>query len=270
MTFEAMKKQADGVPDYLEVPVEEDLLDKATAVIRGLGYDMEDAISIFLRCIIQTSHQNVDKERAEEHVREIADTTLDDMVTQPLLIPRRDVFCVELADYAMPGFCSNWKLYFGSIEEIAEFRRALHSDDRRKPEDMNFMSVKLYGAKHNAQEAGMYEHTNIRGFPYFVWWDKLESIHLWIEHEKKFCRCIRVRMKNLQYATDKDASMKHSPGGQIWGYPHVLEYRYPFHFSRMYVIEKKFGTEDDLLEDMEHFDGSIELRGWLDDLFGDG
>lgn len=52
MAFEAMKKLADGVPDYLEVSVEEGLLDKATAVIRDLGYDMEGNISIFLRHII--------------------------------------------------------------------------------------------------------------------------------------------------------------------------------------------------------------------------
>lgn len=64
--------------------------------------------------------------------------------------------------------------------------------------------------------------------------------------------------------------MKSSPGEQIWGYPHILEYRHPFHFSRMYVVEKKFDTEEDLLENLEHFDGSIELKGWLDDLFGDG
>ena len=41
MTFEAIKKLAEGVPDYLEVPVETGLLDKATAIINGLGYDKE-------------------------------------------------------------------------------------------------------------------------------------------------------------------------------------------------------------------------------------
>ena len=270
MAFDAMKKLADGVPDYLEVPVEDGLLDQASTVIRNMGYDMEDAISIFLRRIVQTPYQKADTKRAEEHIREIADTTIDDMATQPLLLPRRDVFSVELYDYAMPGFCSNWKPYFGSIEDIAEFRRALHSDDRRKPENMSFSSVKLYGAKHRTQDAGMYEHTNIWGFPYFVWWDKLESVHLWVSHKDKYYRCMRARMKNLQYDTDEDASMKDSPGEQIWGYPHILEYKHPFHFSRMYVIEKVFSAEENLLEDMERFDGGIELKGWLDDLFGDG
>lgn len=270
MAFEEMKKLAAGVPDYLEVPVEDGLLDKATAAIHSLGYDMEEAVSIFLRRIIQTSHHNVDKKRAAEHIQEIADTTLDDMATQPLLIPRRDVFSVELVDCAVPGFCSNWKPYFGSIEDIAEFRRAIHRDERRKQESMTFTIVKLYGANHQVREAGVYEHTNIWGFPYFVWWDKLESVHLWIGHNEKFYRCVRARIKNLQYDTDKDTSMKHSPGCQIWGYPHILEYRYPFHFSRMYVIEKVFDSEEDLLKDMDGYDGSIELKGWLDDLFGDG
>ena len=46
MAFDAIKKMAEGVPDYLEVPVTEDgLLEKATAAIHALGYDMEEAIS---------------------------------------------------------------------------------------------------------------------------------------------------------------------------------------------------------------------------------
>ena len=65
MAFDAIKKLAEGVPDYLEVPVEAGLLDKATAIINGLGYDMEDVISIFLRRTIQTPHQGIDKSRAE-------------------------------------------------------------------------------------------------------------------------------------------------------------------------------------------------------------
>ena len=116
----------------------------------------------------------------------------------------------------------------------------------------------------------MYEHTNIWGYPYFVWWDRLESIHLWIGCKDKFCRCVRARMKNLKYGTDEDAAMIQSPGEQIWGYPHVLEYRHPFHFSRMYVVERWFESEKELLEDLKNYDGGIELRGWLDELFGDG
>ena len=270
MAFDAMKKIAEGTPDYLEVPVAEDgLLEKATAVIHTLGYDMEEAIAIFLRRIVQIAPA-ADPTRAEEYVRRTADTALDDMITQPLLKPERDVFSVELLDYATPGFCTNWKPYFGTIEDIAAFRNALYRDEKHKPEDMSFVPVKVYGAKQEVRNAGMYEHTNIWGYPYFVWWDRLESVHLWISSKDKFYRCVRSRMRNLKYDTDADASMIQSPGEQIWGYPHILEYHHPFHFNRMYVVEKRFDTEQALLEDLEHYDGIIELRGWLDELFGDG
>ena len=270
MAFDAIKKLAEGVPDYLEVPVEAELLDKASAIINGLGYDMEDSISILLQRTIQTPHQGIDKARAEELIRGIANATLEDMATQPLLIPRRDVFGVELPDYAMPGFCSGSKLYFGSIEDIASFRRALYSDDRCKPEDMEFMNAKLYGAKYSSQAAGKCEHTNVWGFPYFAWWDRLESVHLWIRYKDRFLRCVRVRMTNLRIDTNEDASASYSPGEQLWGYPHILEYRQPYHFNRMYEVEKTYETEDSLLYDLAHYDGSIELTTWLDDLFGDG
>ena len=77
-------------------------------------------------------------------------------------------------------------------------------------------------------------------------------------------------MTNLQYDTNADAAMKQSPGEQIWGYPHILEYHHPFHFNRMYVIEKRFESESQLLDDLKHHNGDIQLAGWLDDLFGDG
>ena len=270
MAFDAIKRLAEGAPEYLEVPGEDGLLDRATAVLRGLGYDIEEAIAVFLRRIIQTPYEAGDKQATEEHISDIADTTMDDMFTQPLLVPKRDVFSVQLLDYAKPGFCTHWKPYFGTIEDIAEFRRALHRDEKRKPEDMTFSSVRVFGSKHEIRDAGMYEHINIWGFPYFVWWDKLESLHLWVAEKEKYYRCVRARMTNLQYDTDKDASMKQSPGEQIWGYPHVLEYHHPFHFTRMYVIEKRFESEDELLDDLKNYKGEIELGSWLDELFGDG
>ena len=35
-------------------------------------------------------------------------------------------------------------------------------------------------------------------------------------------------------------------------------------------LKKTYETEDSLLYDLAHYDGSIELTTWLDDLFGDG
>ena len=74
----------------------------------------------------------------------------------------------------------------------------------------------------------------------------------------------------LRIDTNEDASASYSPGEQLWGYPHILEYRQPYHFNRMYEVEKTYETEDSLLYDLAHYDGSIELTTWLDDLFGDG
>lgn len=88
MAFEAIKRLVEGVPKYLEVPVaEEGLLDSATEILRGLGYNMEEAIAIFLRRIIQTSYTAADKQDAEKHISEIADRALEYMVTGGCLGP---------------------------------------------------------------------------------------------------------------------------------------------------------------------------------------
>ena len=85
MAFEAIKSLLKGMPEYLEVPVaEKGLLDSATEVLRGLGYNMEEAIAIFLRRIIQTSYTAADRQDAEKHISEIADRAIDDMAAQCL------------------------------------------------------------------------------------------------------------------------------------------------------------------------------------------
>ena len=125
MAFEAIKKLAEGVPEYLEIPMEKGLLDSAEAAFRSFGYDMEEAISVFLRRIIQTPFETADDEAAEQRISDMADETLDDMATQPLLLPRSDIFSIELSNHVKPGFCAHCKPYFGSLEDIAEFRHAL-------------------------------------------------------------------------------------------------------------------------------------------------
>lgn len=57
MAFDAIKKLAEGVPDYLEVPVEAGLLDKATAIINGLGYEEPDTIAMAMALlVIENTH----------------------------------------------------------------------------------------------------------------------------------------------------------------------------------------------------------------------
>ena len=166
LAFEAIKKLAEGVSEYLEIPMEKGLLDSAAAVFRSFRYDMEEAISVFLRRIIQTSFEAADRKAVEQRISDIADETLDDMATQPLLLPRSDIFSVELSDHAKAGFCTHCKPCFGSLEDIAEFRHALRQDEKHIPEDMTFTSAKLYGSRYEIRKSGMYKHTHIRGFPY--------------------------------------------------------------------------------------------------------
>ena len=44
----------------------------------------------------------------------------------------------------------------------------------------------------------------------------------------------------------------------------------PYVLIGLYEVEKTYETEDSLLYDLAHYDDSIELTTWLDDLFGDG
>lgn len=53
------------------------------------------------------------------------------------------------------------------------------------------------------------------------------------------------------------------------GLPHVRNTAIPF-ISAECMWLKRFESEKELQEDLKNYDGGIELRGWLDELFGDG
>ncbi len=80
---------ADGVPDYLEVPVtEEGLLEKVTAAIHALGYDMEEAIfaavprakikniALMLKAIHAQENKEATRKKAEAVAEELRDMKL--------------------------------------------------------------------------------------------------------------------------------------------------------------------------------------------------
>ncbi len=245
----------------------------ASEVVKGWGYDMEEAVNLFLRRFVETvplPEHPVPREEAVATIRKTVDRNCMDMYTQPLLLPHGDVYGVELLDCALPAFVTFEKPYFGSLEDIAEFRRALRESKASGLKEMTFFTTHVYGAKHSEQEKGTFEHTNTWGFPYFIWWERLESVHVWLRYNQKYWRCLRARITDMTIDTEPDGENAHSYGEQIWGHPNIVEYRKPYHFNRMYVIEKHFESEKELLEDMEQFHGDVELKGFLDDIFGDG
>lgn len=249
--------------------VDSTLLEAATAVVNSMGYDIEGAVILFLRRLVE-SELPLDKQLADTYMKKAADGSYEDMFTQPLLLPHGEIYGVELLDYALPAIVTFEKPYFGSLDDIVEFRTALRQSEAKGLKEMIFFTTHIYGAKHSEQEKGTYEHLNTYSFPYYIWWDRLESVHVWLRYNEKFWRCIRARITNMTIDTEPDGKNAHSYGEQIWGHPNIVEYRDPYHFNRMYVIEKRFDSEKELLEDMEQFHGEVELKGFLDDIFGNG
>ena len=255
--------------EIMTFTVDSALLEAATAVVNSMGYDMEGATILYLRRLGEFELP-LDRQQADDYIRKAADGSYEDMCTQPLLLPHGEIYGAELLDCAVPAFVTFEKPYFGSLEDIADFRSALREAKVTGLKEMTFFTTRLYGAKHSEQGKGTYEHINIHGFPYYIWWDHLESVHVWLRYREKYWRCLRARITNMRYCIDPEEEKAESSGEQIWGHPNIVEYRKPYHFNRMYVIEKRFDSEKELLEDMEQFHGEVELQGFLDDIFGDG
>jgi len=272
MEFKWIKKIAENTPDYLDVQVEDGLLEKAEHIVRGLSMRMEDAVSLFLRRLIQSAPDEVQgksREEAEQLVHRIADLSVADMKTQPLLLPATDVLSFELLDYTLPPFVTFTKDYYGTQADIDAFFSSQREDNPDIDKNLRLVPVHMYGSRSSCIPSGHYDHTNMWGFPYIVWWDRIESVHIWIKHKDRYRRCLRTRILNLRYNTEFDGQLKRIDG-QIWGHPHIIEHAEPFHFNRLYVTEKVFLSEEELKADMDHFDNKPLLKEWLNNIFADG
>ncbi len=65
----------------------------ASEVVKGWGYDMEEAVNLFLRRFVETvplPEHPVPREEAVATIRKTVDRNCMDMYTQPLLLPHGD------------------------------------------------------------------------------------------------------------------------------------------------------------------------------------
>lgn len=206
------------------------------------------------------------------------------------------IFRLQLDDYAMPGFASSYKDYFGTLKDIEGFINAIRNDDERDSEHYKelistfdrytngetelthnvayaerpfLVRAKCIAERRNVLTNYKWEHLNIWQWPYDMKCKVADCHHMWIVCHRKFLRCIQVEFTALKYK-HLDGRWEHP--GMLWGYPHIIELEGKKTYNRLYVTEKHFKSRDELLADIELFDRQPDpnFKEFLNDIYGDG
>lgn len=209
----------------------------------------------------------------------------------------KELYRLQLDDFSAAAFTSFGKDYFGTMEQIQSLFDCLRSDqdiagrfqyilsvfDRYRNGEPNIThnvayqevpflipATVLHEAKSVLHDYS-WTHMNTWEWPYYMKFDKAESMHLWVACNDGFCRCIQTVFHNLTYGTDQK---EYDPlGSFILGHPGQIDGPPggTLH-NRLFVVEKYFSTRDDAMDDYGNFVNSPDpiFSGILEDIFGDG
>lgn len=201
-----------------------------------------------------------------------------------------------LDDYSAASFTSFSKDYYGTLEDINCFFKAIREDEDTVERFADLLSVydkylagekkiihnvayrnvpflvpaKVLGTETSVLADYAWNHFNTWDCLYRMKCDKAESKHIWFSCHGQYHRCIQTKFTNLLYESTVGTFVSHN--GWTWGFPHQLEYEPPITESRLFVIEKTFKNKAETMNDRINFVQNPDPRfdSILDDLFGDG
>ena len=183
---------------------------------------------------------------------------------------RQMLSCIQLDDYSKPPFCSVTKPYFGTAQDLQEFKEFLAKESNsgcsEKPAITKF---RILGIRSSVVHNYSHQHLNTWGWPYEIRSELVESVHVWLKHKKRCYRCLKAKLTGASYYCEASDTL-HSLGGMIWGHPGVLDCSNGILLNRLYELEKAFTSEAAAMDDLQHFDGVPVLTEFLNDIFGDG
>ena len=206
-------------------------------------------------------------------------------------------YCLSLDDHSAISFCSFDKYYFGNIPMIASFIQSLESDEQYVKKYSQLISafkeycngnirithnvaykkiplidpVYVYEKIKIRNDINKIEHLNTWDCIYYMRWKKAESEHIWLRCKNSYIRCIKAVFTNLEFAVD-DIEDDYRKIEFSAGFPKMINFYNETVFNKLYVAEKYFKNEDEMLCDIEKFKEIPNpiYTEIFNDIFGDG
>lgn len=201
-------------------------------------------------------------------------------------------YALHLWDASIPGFCSLDKMYIGTEEDIKSVAKIMEEEEHY-PDTIKAIADYFAGnteATHNIayQEIPIltpvtliakrnfiigkteWEHLNTWQWPYNMRFDGAELSQIIIKYKNEYHRCLRAKIKNLQY---KSVVGNYEPlGTSFWGNGFIFEVTENDSErtleNLLYVSEIAYAKLKDAKADFET--DNIKFEGICDEIFGDG
>ena len=153
-------------------------------------------------------------------------------------------YCLVLADYAAPSFCSFGKKYFGSLELIEHLIHSIKVD-RRYADDYKQL---------------------INTFEEYM------AGNISVTHNVAYNAVLFLEPVTIYAKENSVADFNKYEHLNVWGFPKQIEIKDDVVTNTLYVTEKIFEDEKEMLEDVESFRNSQDplFERIFEDIFGDG
>ena len=211
----------------------------------------------------------------------------------------KQYYAISLWDYSLPAICSGSSYYYGTMNEITRFMEALSEKEKTGFENTiaAFEQYKqgVEDATHNVAYAQMrlitpvklieegsqsfpaceWTYLNTYGAPYYLKCDGGKCVQLLVKRDKKYYKCIRFYLENLQYSSDYDRDSWRKLDGGFWGHPCMIDVdrfrdsKFVVH-SNLFAEEKVFDTIKAAHLDNLNNNTVPDIAAFAKDVFGDG
>ena len=212
-------------------------------------------------------------------------------------------YALQLDDYALPGFVSGGKYYYGSLTELDEYFNALQENKRaRETHEETILAYKEFkdgnlDVRHTVAynkvnllepikvysidsvmiyDPFLWKHENIYGFPYFMKADAIIYDVIWIKHGSSYIRCVKPEFCNLSYCPNPANGVKYElMNNNFWGQPEIIYQKIRPNgevvtSSRLFMKEKVFESKKDATRDVKALCGINNYAEFCNEIFADG
>lgn len=172
---------------------------------------------------------------------------------------KQELYIISLPDYSVPPMVSGGtKGYVGTKEDI---NKVVQNDEVIIAKEGTVLSETPYKCLPTE-----YIFINTYGFDHTIKANKIEASILYFYDGKKYMRCVKAKMKNLQIGIN---SQNYYKPNSFVGYPNMLYIENDWICLNLYVVEKIFKNKQACLSDIDHA-LPINFDCFFGEIFGDG
>ena len=209
---------------------------------------------------------------------------------------KKGFYGIRLNNYFSPSFCSNHKMYFGTMDDIKTFIEIMGSSeqsgmirnsferylsgDTDATHEVAYIKQKLIENVELITEGEVkldyaaWEFLNVWYYPQYMEIDSAVVKMALIKYKEQYLRVIKASVRGLRACADinrlEEEWIALSDG--FWGHPGILSSSQEGNtyvvYSNLYMKEKEYKTKEEAIE--KFLADDISLNCLCEDVFGDG